>query len=76
MAVGGTRPMTLTTSDGVGPEEGDFLLNPETGTTYAVERSRPSPSKPGVFNLLVTRLDQWAVMPGEPGVIPMEWTRR
>jgi hypothetical protein len=57
------------------PEPGDFLCA-ETGTCYAIEEVSPSPSKPGRVYLKVTKLDQFAVEIGEPGVWPLYWHPR
>lgn len=46
-----------------GPEPGDRLLNPRTGTCYAVEVARRSPTYRNRFNLVVVRLEQWTPGP-------------
>jgi hypothetical protein len=76
IVVGNERSFWFDADGGAAPEDGDFLLNPKTGTCYLVDRSRASPSKPGRFNLRVTRLEQHAVAAGDPGVILMEWRPR
>lgn len=74
---GATRRIRFrTVPGGPIPADGDFLLNPNTGTTYLIEQAQPSPTIDHGHNLVVTRLDQWAVNLKDEGVIPITYANR
>lgn len=62
--------------DGPMAEPGDFLRT-RTGRCYQIEEFRPSrPGSRSLGTLVCVRLDDDAVLSGEPGVHDWAWTPR